>query len=186
MRSHKKAFIFSLDAFVAFTLALIALYSLIFFSAIPHAYYNSLLQAHDLAKDTLYTMYNAPSPDANYDNLLVYTIFHKSKSNIPYADIPKYVDDLIPEPFGYRFDYKDSESGEWKELYDSNRRDYEKLQATAYSVVFGYNFPESSKDNPFTYLTCSGGKSICVSDIEWYNPDNSDFEIKLIRLVVYV
>jgi hypothetical protein len=51
-----KAFIFSLDSFVAFVLTVAALYSLLFFSTVPSAYYSSLMQANYLAKDTLLTL----------------------------------------------------------------------------------------------------------------------------------
>lgn len=52
----RKAFVFSLDAFVAFVLTVAALYSLLFFSTVPSAYYSSLMQANYLAKDTLSTL----------------------------------------------------------------------------------------------------------------------------------
>ncbi|MCP4647022.1 MAG: hypothetical protein GY852_04700 [bacterium] len=51
-----KAFVFSLDSFVAFVLTVAALYSLLFFSTVPSAYYTSLMQANYLAKDTLLTL----------------------------------------------------------------------------------------------------------------------------------
>ncbi len=51
-----KAFVFSLDAFVAFVLTVAALYSLMFFATVPAAYYSSLMQANYLAKDTLLTL----------------------------------------------------------------------------------------------------------------------------------
>ncbi len=51
-----KAFIFSLDSFVAFVLTVAALYSLLFFATVPSAYYTSLMQANYLAKDTLLTL----------------------------------------------------------------------------------------------------------------------------------
>lgn len=51
-----KAFVFSLDSFVAFVLTVAALYSLLFFATVPSAYYSSLMQANYLAKDTLLTL----------------------------------------------------------------------------------------------------------------------------------
>jgi hypothetical protein len=49
----RKAFVFSLDSFVAFILTVAALYSLLFFATVPSAYYSSLMQANYLAKDTI-------------------------------------------------------------------------------------------------------------------------------------
>ncbi|MBN2121955.1 hypothetical protein JW721_02770 [Candidatus Micrarchaeota archaeon] len=49
----RKAFVFSLDSFVAFILSVAALYSLLFFATVPSAYYSSLMQANYLAKDTM-------------------------------------------------------------------------------------------------------------------------------------
>jgi hypothetical protein len=49
----RKAFVFSLDSFVAFILTVAALYSLLFFATVPSAYYSSLMQANYLAKDTV-------------------------------------------------------------------------------------------------------------------------------------
>lgn len=52
----RKAFVFSLDSFVAFILSVAALYSLLFFATVPSAYYSTLMQANYLAKDTMLSL----------------------------------------------------------------------------------------------------------------------------------
>jgi len=64
-----KAFVFSLDAFVAFVLTVAALYSLLFFATVPSAYYSSLMQANYLAKDTLLTLATTVPPAEDPGNL---------------------------------------------------------------------------------------------------------------------
>jgi hypothetical protein len=59
----RKAFVFSLDSFVAFILSVAALYSLLFFATVPSAYYSSLMQANYLAKDTMLALATSQAGD---------------------------------------------------------------------------------------------------------------------------
>ena len=188
-----RAFIFSMDAFVAFTLALIAIYSLIFFSSVPSGYYATLSQAHSLATDTLeaLTLASCDSefadlPQCNEDkvNLLEYLIYRSTDKS---GDISFLLDDQIPEAFNYRLEVQEDEG--WQTIYDSagkpNRPPSQarKLSLSAYALAFQYDQFVPAVKNPYSYRTCKGGVTVCSAPISGYQVDSAS--IKLVRLVVY-
>ena len=61
----KRGFIFSIDAFVAFTIMLVILQALIIISATPSSYYTGLSQANYLARDALWVTSNSKASFAN-------------------------------------------------------------------------------------------------------------------------
>jgi len=167
-----RAFIFSLDAFVAFTLALVAVYSLIFFSAIPSSYYYLLTQAHYLARDTLFSLSTA-------DCAPYFTDCMQAKGsvidNIAFGEqaarenfIIKSVGASIPNQFGYVMELSSDNGNSWSVLYDTARPDpgdtdghaktRKRLSVSSQVIVFDYS-ANMTKDspNPFTYRSCNGG-----------------------------
>ncbi len=140
----RKAFVFSLDSFVAFILTVAALYSLLFFATVPSAYYSSLMQANYLAKDTILTLATSQAgeaaetlygcdpqitalacvlPDAGSVNEAA------ARDLIGFSDGSKMTSALIPPQFGYKIEIMeydagleggiDLESGDWVEMYDT-------------------------------------------------------------------
>ena len=176
---NRKAFIFSIDAFVAFSLALIALYSLIFFSAIPFTYYSSLMQAHNLAKDTLHTLSVVPSPaETEQQTAIGYVVL------INPTVATEYLNNLIPQEFGYILEQKVGENWEIV-VHTKDEPDhyyYKKLKAVSYGVLFDYELSPNS-ENPFVYHNCEGGGKPCPMK-SMYRP--GDFKVILLRLTIYV
>lgn len=169
-----KSFVFSLDAFVAFTLALIAIYSLIFFSSIPSSYYYLMTQGHFLTRDVLLTLsttdctadYNCPSNSEGW------TVLDKVASS--YSDTNKdelfqnHVDKMIPGQFGYAFEFSTDNGNSWSTIYDTrlkrtnNRPSSDKkMKVSALVPVFKYiSAPPKRDANPFRYLSCGGQQNL--------------------------
>jgi len=199
--SSSKAFVFSLDAFVAFSLALIVIYTLIFFSTTPYGYYSSFMQAHYLAKDTLNALAHTQEigPECiggtcPYSKLDYISILSKDSKSA----VKERVGPLIPNQFGYSFETS-SDGDSWTVVYstedvtdqskdpDHKIGPYRKLKASAQTISFGYLtgtqvFPE----NPYGYITCKGTATQCndfPDDAIDYPLEESD--VILVRLTVY-
>ena len=188
-----RAFIFSLDAFVAFTLALIAVYSLIFFSSVPSGYYATLAQAHGLATDGLEALslteckgvFGAERCGDDI-SLLEYLAYRSADGE---GDIRFILDDHIPVSFGYGFETSDDGGSGWNAVYDSKNeagskrpKEARKLSVSAYAVTFQYSDPLTVK-NPYSYKTCDGGIVAC--GVPTNNLQLGSANVRLIRLVVY-
>ncbi len=164
-----RAFIFSLDAFVAFTLALVAIYSLIFFSSIPSAYYYLLTQGHYLSRDVLLSLSTSQctsaygvciAPSATVlDNIVEQTDIGNQK-----ALVQSTVGEMIPLQFGYVLESSRDQGATWGVIYDTasetgdpHAKTSKKLSVTTQVITFGYSgmlrkFPFS----PYNYLSCHG------------------------------
>ncbi len=163
-----RRFIFSLDAFVAFTLALIAIYSLIFFSSVPSAYYYMLTQAHYLARDTLMTVSTSAcvTGACDYsgsvlDNIAFETNLAKRKELIAGTVGP-----MIPSQFGYVVSISDGAGQPFVPLYDTgvdpdlqHARSSRKLNVSTQVMVFGYTGTVNKLvSSPYAYGDrCSAG-----------------------------
>jgi hypothetical protein len=168
-----KAFIFSLDSFVAFTLALVAIYTLIFFSAIPSSYYYLLTQGQYLTKDTLYSLSTSDcvspqfSCDLSHSSLLDNIVFGTNSETNVYDSIGK----VVPSQFGYTLEYSQDNGQTWIPLYDTSSAALSvagdphartKLKMSVSSQVVVFQNPNDLADknapDPFTYETCNGGQ----------------------------
>ncbi len=164
-----RAFIFSLDAFVAFTLALVAIYSLIFFSSIPSAYYYLLTQGHYLSRDTLLSLSTAQC--SNYYGVceapagsVLDNIVGQADAGNRKALVQSTVGAMIPVQFGYVLETSQDLGQTWGVVYDTasegsdpHAKTSKKLSVTTQVITFDYSgrlrkFPES----PYNYLTCHG------------------------------
>lgn len=168
MGTTRKAFIFSLDAFVAFVLTIAALYTLIFFSTVPSAYYSSLMQTNYLAKDTLIALSTTTHPEGG--TYLDYIV-----SQLPENDEPAriYVGALVPRQFGYKIEVLEEDdlgNESWTLLYDTaddeespNKKEYHKMKAAAHSMFFGFESGNEMThgENPYGYITCGGDITVC-------------------------
>ena len=130
-----RAFIFSLDAFVAFTLALIAIYSLIFFSSVPSSYYYLLTQGHYLSRDVLMALSTTTCTDdygidcTNSKGTLLENIISEEDENLQDALIVNTIGEMIPEQFGYSVDMSEDEGKNWTLLYDTASGGVQELHA---------------------------------------------------------
>jgi hypothetical protein len=104
-REQKSGFVFSLDAFVAFSLILISIQSLLIISSTPRGYYRGLNQADYLAQDTLQALTVAQDPAAP-DQTYLDDVSRAIASNRPLVQSSNTIratDSLIPRPFSYAF-----------------------------------------------------------------------------------
>jgi len=162
-----RAFIFSLDAFVAFTLALIAIYSLIFFSSVPSSYYYLLTQTHYLSRDVLLSISTTSCVSSEYDCSASGSILDNivDDDNL-YREslIEETIGEMIPPQFGYRVEISEDLGESWGMLYDTadhpgsgHATESKKISVSSQVITFGY----SAKVNklvvsPYNYLSCSG------------------------------
>jgi hypothetical protein len=190
---YRKAFVFSLDSFVAFTLVVAALYTLVFFSTVPSAYYSTLTQANYLAKDTLVALMTT-----TYDG--------EGSSGQTYLDLiiegspdaaRKYSGSMVPEQFGYKLETADYVAGgepEWAEVYSTatdtdtqqnkHKREYHKLKATAQALYLAATNERNIGESPYGYITCYGDSTVCDLPLP-YEYEAGDYALKLVRLTVF-
>ncbi len=165
-----RAFIFSLDAFVAFTLVLVAIYSLIFFSSVPSAYYYLLTQGHFLSRDILLSLsttacsddYGECKADASLlDNLVAQdNIAHRTNL------IRNTVGTMVPKQFGYVLEMSADEGNNWDLLYDTgsfseaddpHAKTSRKLAVATQVMTFGYSGKvRKLVTSPYNYASCTG------------------------------
>lgn len=166
-----RAFIFSLDAFVAFTLALVVIYSLIFFSSVPSAYYHLLTQGHYLTRDVLYSLsttqcsllYNGCD---NLDTSILDNIaFSPDITPISTTNLIKdTAGTMVPNQFGYIIEVSKDKGQTWITKYntsavvDPHADSSKKLQIS--TVIMAFNYPSTIKKldySPYNYMTCGFG-----------------------------
>jgi hypothetical protein len=165
-----RAFIFSLDAFVAFTLALVAIYSLIFFSSIPSSYYYLLTQGHYLAQDSLYSLSTSDCAAPFFQSCI---IKGSVLDNIVFGDMnlrKEYVKQslglAIPKQFGYVLEVSKDNGHTWSSVYDTKTEQNDpqghaalmkKLSVSSQVVTFDYSGPVAKNSpNPYIYTSCMG------------------------------
>ncbi|MFH1520895.1 MAG: hypothetical protein ABID61_04570 [Candidatus Micrarchaeota archaeon] len=162
-----RAFIFSLDAFVAFTLALVVIYSLIFFSSVPSAYYHLLTQGHYLTRDILYSL--STTQCSGYfgcitdDTAILDNIAFSSDGHLPTIELIKETaGEMVPNQFGYVLEVSKDQGQTWITKYntsavpaDPHADSPKKLQIS--TVVMAFNYPSAINKMdypPYNYMTC--------------------------------
>ncbi len=163
-----RAFIFSLDAFVAFTLALVAIYSLIFFSSVPSAYYYLLTQGHYLSRDVLLSL-STTACSSDYGTCkasgsMLDNIVAQDNPSLRENLITGSVGEMVPKQFGYVMEMSDDEGQSWDLLYDTasvpgdvHAKTSKKLMVATQVMTFGYGGKVFKlRTSPYNYLTCSG------------------------------
>ncbi|MCX8174788.1 MAG: hypothetical protein N3E51_01120 [Candidatus Micrarchaeota archaeon] len=176
----KEGFIFSLDAFVAFTLIMMTIGLLIFTIGTPKPYYPSLEQTHQLAHDTLRVL--ATSSDSPSNPTYLEQII--GRSGLPVNEIMYRVAGgretsaegggvryrpIIPKGYGFRLETYEfgafpSEKQRWVVLYDSSEdvlsdrygKKFSKVQASATAFGSIYAVAPFQGKSPFCYLSCNG------------------------------
>lgn len=148
----KKAFVYSLDAFVALTIATLAINLLIYFYSIPTAYYPVLYQCKALATDTLRTLITTDTVLGN--SYLDAIVKEDGKTEI--------LDSLIPAQYGYELEV------DGKVI--ASRGKYRKVKASSVAVVVGAKEPRNNGENWYRYKTCKGTMVPCEPLPSTYNP----------------
>lgn len=189
-----RAFIFSLDAFVAFSLALIAIYSLIFFSSIPSSYYFLLTQGHYLSRDALMTLTTSmcgieisgcgPGTEASsiLDNIVSMEANQASQRTLL---IRSTVGEMIPTQFGYSFEISDTQGSSWQKIYDTSdpvqasgdnhAKSGKKMAVSSQVITFGYSGPLiKSPESVYHYNSCDGGSNFDGGIITCGDGGNTD------------
>ncbi|MBN1169821.1 hypothetical protein JXA56_02260 [Candidatus Micrarchaeota archaeon] len=164
-----RAFIFSLDAFIAFTLALVAIYSLIFFSSVPSSYYYLLTQGHFLSRDVLMALSTTECTDdygicAASGSVLDNIAFQKNQT-FQQNLIMNTVGGMVPDQFGYRVEISSDNGNTFSHIYDTadnaddpHAKRSSKLTVSSQVVAFGYSGKvHKLNESPYNYLSCNGG-----------------------------
>jgi hypothetical protein len=200
--ASRKAFVFSLDSFVAFSIAIVIIYSLIYFSSIPYGYYGTLMQAHYLAKDTLVALSETQNFEQPEVSELGYVVSQrKDEGGAPPSSsqfaAKQAIGPLIPEQFGYKVEIQQQGTDTWDLIYDTkdggadehHDKTYDKVQASSQIVAIGYHTFATGEEvgyakNPYGYMTCKGDLTQCGTGATVSNPHDSTI-MALVRLTVY-
>ncbi|MGV8084726.1 MAG: hypothetical protein ACP5N9_00555 [Candidatus Bilamarchaeum sp.] len=160
-----RAFIFSLDAFVAFALALVAIYSLIFFSSVPSSYYFLLTQAHYLSRDTLLSLSTTPCiyyttslGCSNPQSSVIENIAFNSNPVVSANIADSTLRSMIPSQFGYSLEGSSDGGQTWNTITHTADKSKKKVSVSSSVLTYGYtgiyNLPNSST---YSYWSCGDG-----------------------------
>lgn len=201
-----RAFIFSLDAFVAFTLALVAIYSLIFFSSVPSSYYYLLTQGHYLSRDVLMALSTTTCTDdygppcTNPSGSLLDNIVSETNADDREALIQNTVGDMVPPQFGYVMEMSD-DGDSWSLLYDTkwvdadpHAKSSKKLTVSSRIITFGYSGALTKpQDSIYKYNTCGADDSPLITCGESGQNNPSDLgelvpesDFRIVKLTVFI
>lgn len=172
-RELKHGFVFSLDAFVAFSLILVSIQSLLVISAIPKAYYPGLLQADNLATDTLQALSLADCHNlggcsgADSGKSILAVASHNVVNNITFTPTDPIVtatDSLIPSPYSYAYYFFNFSGQSWDLLYNASSQPadphfgipFHRVQASAQTMVMSYDLSPIVPSSPYCNVVCKG------------------------------
>ena len=169
---QSKGFIFSLDAFVAFSLIMITISMLIFTIGTPKPYYDSLEQAQQLAHDTLQVL--ATSTDSassgTYLEQLLGNSVDRGSIMRKVAGGDSAYNGIIPKSYGFELEKYEFSSGSWLPIYNSaidpssdrKGKTFTKIQASATTFASLYEGDDTPRpgESPFCYLSCRGYNGI--------------------------
>jgi len=199
-----RGFVFSLDAFVAFTLMMVVIGLLIFTIGAPKPFYSELEQTHQLAHDTLGVLAtSSDTPGSSYLGRILggadaEQILFKvagGSNNTAYQPI-------IPKGYGYALERYNFNTDSWVSIYDAGTeltsdrygKRFTKVQASSTVFTSFYTDPPKPGESPFCYLGCRGyvaygnyqspcNATPCDKPISNFIPGNNS--IQLVRFVVY-
>jgi hypothetical protein len=163
---RRRGFVFSLDAFVSFSLIIIAIQSMIIISSAPSGYWHGLLQAEDLAKDTLHVVSSTMAQPG-------VTVMGEASARIMAGSkfysgdkIIIMTNQLVPRPYSYSYHYYDLGTHEWVTLYnastDSDGSDshfnvtFRRVSASSEQLVLDYASPVIRPQSPYCNVYCRG------------------------------
>lgn len=200
----KGGFVFSLDAFVAFTLMMVVIGLLIFTIGTPKPFYSELEQTHQLARDTLNVLAtSSDGPGLTYLEQILggadaEPILFKvagGSNNTAYHPI-------IPKGYGYALERYNFNTNSWTSIYDAGNRNssdrygksFTKVQASSTIFTSFYTDIPKPGESPFCHMGCRGYISYgnyqspcnatpCNMPISNFIPGENS--IQLVRFVVY-
>lgn len=174
--ARRQGFVFSLDAFVAFSLILIAIQTLVLVSASPSGYYTSLLQAQFLAKDTLHAISTTALEGRGVSALGAASADIASGRGLT-RDMPiiKISDQIIQKPYSYAYSYYDMASQKWMLAYNASDNAYDpdgphanvsfsRVQASAQKLMLEYSSPPVRPESPYCNVYCRGWRATTQED----------------------
>ncbi len=146
---ERKGFIFSIDAFVAFLVAMSMVYSLIFLSSVVTSKNDIILQMHSIADDVMVALLSAPSSTG--------TRLDDVSSN------PSLLNWIIPKKYNYKVEINDG-SG-WITKYTTPGASSVPMFGKV--VVYGFSNAINGKrsniqtydQNPYVYKSCGAIES---------------------------
>jgi len=163
----RRGFIFSLDAFVAFTLVMVAIAFLVFAIGTPKPFYPSLEQTQKLAYDTLTVL--STSSDTPGGQTYLEQILADQSNRVYYYKTAGGSDStsvfpIIPKGYGYSLEVYDFNTGNWGVRYDAGSdpnsdrygKSFTKVRASATSFASLYSILPAPGESPFCYATCRG------------------------------
>lgn len=171
----KKGVIFSIDAFVAFGLILIAIYGLFVLIGTPNSYFTSLEQTADIAHDTLLSLSRLDNGGISMLDTVARD-YDRSNPTLSPA-VNSFAERAIPIQFGYRFEIYDTglPVPGWVELVagrNPNRSNITyanaKIAASAQAPVTYYEIPRNTGQSPWCYQTCRGYEGIGKDGLPQY------------------
>jgi len=209
----RTGFAFSLDAFVAFSLVLIAIQSLIVISSAPQGYYQGLGQANYLAQGTLDVVSDIRLDDGR-TSLLDGVARNALIGSSPPDQLRVATERLIPSPYSYSYDYYDFGAKSWYKVYNASEHmkipfdayynprysnvSFNRVMATSTILVGAYSDPVIVGDSPYCNVQCKGYRAStddysdpqsCIQVPCNVNPkstfDAGDYSIGLLRLSVW-
>ncbi len=165
----RRGFVFSLDAFVSFSLIVIAIQSMIIMSSAPSGYYHGLLQAENLAKDTLHVISGTMTQSGvtvvgeASSRIMAGQTFYSSDNIIIMTNR------LIPRPYSYAYNYYDLGTHQWIMLYNASDPNfntdptdfhlnvtYRRVAASSQQLVLDYSSPVIRPQSPYCNVFCHG------------------------------
>jgi len=168
---RRRGFVFSLDAFVAFSLILIAIQTMVLISASPAGYYKALLQAQFLAKDTLNEISSIRTVSGQSAMAEASGPISRSE-HLQYTDaIIQISDKIIQEPYSYAYSYYDLTSERWYVVYNASSPDFEgeggphanitfsRVEASAQKLMMEYSSPPVRPESPYCNVYCKGWRA---------------------------
>ena len=166
---RRRGFVFSLDAFVSFSLIIIAIQSMIIMSSAPSGYWHGLLQAENLAKDTLHAVSNTMAASGV---TVVGEASQRIMAGSPFDsgdDIVIMTNRLVPRPYSYSYHYYDLGTRKWTTLYNASdpafnpdpadphfNVTYRRVSASSEQLVLDYSSPVIRPQSPYCNVFCRG------------------------------
>ena len=166
---RRRGFVFSLDAFVSFSLIIIAIQSMIIISSAPSGYWHGLLQAEDLAKDTLHVVSNTMTDSGVTVVGDASTRIMAGSKFYPGDNIIVMTNQLIPKPYSYAYHYYDLGTRNWTLLYNASNPSFNtdpsephlnitfhRVAASSEQLVLDYSSPVIRPQSPYCNVFCHG------------------------------
>jgi len=166
---RRKGFVFSLDAFVAFSLILISIQTMVLISASPAGYWKALLQAQLLAKDTLNditTTMVGTGPAATSALGASSGRIAAGGSLYPSDAIIQISDKIIHKPYSYSYSYYDMNTDKWTLVYNASKDEgpdgphanitFKRVEASAQKLVLDYASMPIRPESPYCNVYCKG------------------------------